>query len=138
VLNAARLGLSPFVGVPVLHYVGFPAQGVDSKGFRLRSQRPVRIEYRDPATSDLLAVDDNGNGNFSDDGDFFPPEANHQNQVSAPRVYLEEGKHTGAMEVWIYPRSGHSWGQETVVFVELHDPVRGWEEYARNVLQDAP
>ncbi len=77
-------------------------------------------------------------GDFSDEGDFFPPEANQKNQVSAPRVYLEGGKHSGAMEVWIYPRSGHSWGQETIVFGELYDPERGWEEYGRNVRQDAP
>lgn len=138
VLNAARLGLSPFVGIPLLHQVGFSPTDGNSKGFRLRSKIPVRIEYREPSSQQIIAVDNNGNGDFTDEGDLFPSPNLPEKQPLAPRVQVEDGTRVGSIEVWIFPRTGHRWGKETLLYVELYDALNGWEEYARNVIQDAP
>jgi len=135
VLNAARLGLSPFVGVPVLHSVGFADSQSPSQGFRLRSPEPLRIEYRDPRSGTLLAVDDNGNGDFGDAGDFFPTVAGQESQVNAPKIRPLEGMRVGSVEVWIYLRDGNDIQENLSISVELHRGTQGWEEYARNVIQ---
>jgi len=135
VLDAARLELSPFVGVPVLHHVGFPDDGAAPKALRLRSAVPVRIEYRDPKTDDLIAVDANGNGIFTDEGDVFPPSAQDDGAPAGPRVGPVAGTRTGSLEIWIYPHPDHPWKKKLEIPVELWNPESGWTEFATDVVE---
>lgn len=67
ILDASALQTNPFRSVSLFHEVAIPT-GLASVPFRLRSPIPLRFEYYD-STGNLLAVDANGNGDFTETGD---------------------------------------------------------------------
>lgn len=71
VLDASGLRSNPFRHVTLFHELSRRAEVLGSAvPFRLKSPRPLRIEYYEPRSGNLLAVDANGNGNFTEAGDF--------------------------------------------------------------------
>lgn len=59
--------------------------------FRVVARIPLRVEYRDAGTHGLLALDANGNGDFTDAGDFYPPDAATRGFPRAAIVRPPEG-----------------------------------------------
>ncbi len=69
VLDAGVLQANPFHSITFTHQLAAPADGAPGIAFRLRSPEPLRIEYYDSSSGHLLAIDANGNGDFTDEGD---------------------------------------------------------------------
>jgi hypothetical protein len=71
VLDASGLRSNPFRHVTLFHELSRSAGLVEPVvPFRLKSPRLLRIEYYEPGSGHLLAVDANGNGDFTEAGDF--------------------------------------------------------------------
>ena len=69
VLDAGVLEANPFHSITFTHQLAVPADGASGIAFRLLCPMPLRVEYDDSSSGQLLAIDANGNGNFSDEGD---------------------------------------------------------------------
>jgi hypothetical protein len=69
VLDASWVEANPFRSVSLFHELAVPMGGVLGIPFRLRSPVALRFEYLDTITHELVAVDANGNGDFSEAGD---------------------------------------------------------------------
>lgn len=103
ILEAAEIKPNPFVGVPVEHSIFFSETNDQLYlPIRIRSKKVLRIEYRDPDTGSVIAVDDNGNGNFLESGDFWIQNQVAQ-EVAAPHVFREENTQLASIEIWYYP-----------------------------------
>ena len=68
-LDAGTLEANPFHSITFTHQLAVPDDGAPGVAFRLRSPAPLRIEYYDSSSGRLLAIDANGNGDFSEEGD---------------------------------------------------------------------
>lgn len=89
VLDASQLKGDPFQSITFAHHVQLPA-GIENAAFRLVSPEPLRVEYYDSRSSQLIAIDANGNGDFSEEGD----------------IHLRGPDGTAA--AWITPETGPS------------------------------
>lgn len=69
VLDASALETNPFRSVALFHELALPVHEPEGVPFRLVSPVPLRFEYYDPRSNSLVAVDANGNGDFSEPGD---------------------------------------------------------------------
>lgn len=69
VLDASCLEANPFRSVSLFHELAVPIGEAIGIPFRLRSTVPLRFEYFDAASHQLLAIDANGNGDFTEAGD---------------------------------------------------------------------
>lgn len=69
ILDASSLQADPFRFVSLFHELAAPIGEDQGIPFRLRSPVPLRMEYYDAKTQQLLAIDANGNGDFSEIGD---------------------------------------------------------------------
>lgn len=104
VIDAAEIRPNSFVGVPVEHTVYFPDSFMQSGvPIRIRSQQAFRIEYRDPDSGAVLAVDNNGNGDFSERGDFWKQGIHSDMSVAAPMILRTGNQHFASVEVWYFP-----------------------------------
>lgn len=130
VLDSADLSATPFIGVPIIHHVGFPKGNSQARSIRLKGPTPLRVEYRDPATGDLLAVDANGNGSFDEEGEF----ALSTTDQTAPEVTPQEDSRIGTVEIWLYPIPDHPWEKDMALQIELHDGTK-WAEFATDLLK---
>lgn len=72
VLDASLLGTNPFRSITLYHQVALP-KGHQEAFCRLVAPQPMRLEYYDAESSRLLAIDANGNGDFTEVGDFLRP-----------------------------------------------------------------
>lgn len=68
ILDASRIKGDPFRSITFHHHVQLPV-GMASAAFRIVSPEPLRVEYYDNRSSHLIAIDANGNGDFSEEGD---------------------------------------------------------------------
>jgi tetratricopeptide (TPR) repeat protein len=104
VIDAAEISPNPYIGVPVEHTIYFPPELQQLQlPIRIRASQPFRIEYRDPTTGGTIAVDNNGNGDFNEAGDFWKPNRGAHSEVNAPRVTRIEHLPYGSIEVWYFP-----------------------------------
>lgn len=69
VLDASALEAGPFRFATLHHELAVPLGEDLGVPFRLRSPTPLRFEYYDSRTNQLLAIDANGNGDFTEAGD---------------------------------------------------------------------
>jgi tetratricopeptide (TPR) repeat protein len=70
VLDASGLEANPFRSVSLFHELAVPVGEVAGIPFRLRSPKPLRLEYYDASSQELLGIDANGNGDFTEAGDY--------------------------------------------------------------------
>jgi tetratricopeptide (TPR) repeat protein len=71
VLDASMLESNPFRSVSLFHELAIPPGETIGIPFRLRSPIPLRFEYVDATTHELIAIDANGNGDFNETGDLY-------------------------------------------------------------------
>jgi tetratricopeptide (TPR) repeat protein len=129
VLEAAQVGFNPFIGLPVQHSVHIPEAGETPVAFRVRASSPLRIEYLDSTTGRLLAVDNNGNGDFTESGDFWTPVRGEKPGISSPALTAGKETSTATIEVWYFPNETTGGDREIELSVELHQPA-GWQQQA--------
>jgi len=73
VLDTSELETSPFRAISLFHELFLPIGEVAGLPIRMHSPVPLRLEYYDATTGELLAIDANGNGNFTEPGDAYTP-----------------------------------------------------------------
>lgn len=71
ILDASMLETNPFRSVSLFHELAIPPGETLGIPFRLRSPVPLRFEYLDATSHELIAVDANGNGDFNETGDLY-------------------------------------------------------------------
>ncbi len=103
VLDASHIETNPFRSISLFHEFAVPLGEITGIPFRLKSPVPLRFEYYDPATQELLAIDANGNGDFTETGDF------HTRSPSGVACAIAPVKSTAAtvtVEIRIFAPSG--------------------------------
>ncbi|MBT7959371.1 MAG: tetratricopeptide repeat protein [Akkermansiaceae bacterium] len=135
VLDSAQCTPTPFIGVPVLHHIHFPETAENPVGFRMRSKIPLRLEYRKAGTGKLLAVDDNGNGIFTDGGDFISPQKPNITNQDFPVISPEKNMQFAEIEIWIFTKLDTNLDKDVQLPLEIHHTGKGWTEYARDVIR---
>ena len=103
VLDASRLEANPFRSVALYHELALPAGEAIGIPFRLRSPLPLRFEYYDSDTQALLAVDANGNGDFTETGDLH---RRGPNDIAAAILAIPPTGGRLAVEVRIFAADG--------------------------------
>jgi tetratricopeptide (TPR) repeat protein len=139
VMEAASISASPYHPVPILHTVRVPAS-MEADGevaFRVVSPTPLRMEYREAATGQLIAVDENGNGVFTEPGDLYPANAIPQGLPAAAILSVPKGRQVVPVEVWISGSGATPLSAKPLnLSVELFDGAR-WSGAATDVIEGA-
>lgn len=135
VLDASALQASPFRYVTLFHQLSIPGGGDGAMPFRLRSPQPLRLEYYDPATRQLLAVDANGNGDFTEIGDLY---VRMSSGASGAMVPVPRDGNASTVEVLLFATNGSAVpfaGADGIV-IEAEVFLNGaWTKQAENVLR---
>lgn len=104
VLDASLLEANPFRSVSLFHEIAVPEDEFEAVPFRLRSPAmALRFEYYDSGSGELLAIDANGNGKFSEAGDLHLHDAYG---VAAALLPVKPGRDALGVEVRIFAPSG--------------------------------
>ncbi|OYV07416.1 MAG: hypothetical protein CFE26_01120 [Verrucomicrobiales bacterium VVV1] len=103
VLDASGLAANPFRSVSLFHELSAPIGEASGIPFRLRSPSALRLEYYDPRSQELLAIDANGNGDFTEAGDYH---ARSHSGVSAAVVPVSAVSKAVTVEVRIFAPGG--------------------------------
>lgn len=104
VLDASSLEAGPFRSVALFHELAVPAGESGGLAFRLRSPQPLRVEYYDSRSKGLVAIDANGNGDFTEPGDLH---VRGPSGVAAAILPLPPGKGGLTVEVHLFAVDGH-------------------------------
>jgi len=103
VLDASGLGANPFKSVAIRHQLSVPIGESVGVPLRLRSPAELRFEYYD-GSGRLVGVDANGNGDFTETGDFhsggpeggrsavFPASPGASQLTASVLVFAPDGK----------------------------------------------
>ena len=103
VMDASGLEANPFKFVAIRHELSIPAGGTAGIPFRLRSPVGLRFEYYDESGR-LVGVDANGNGDFTESGDYhtggapgewsavFPPSPGKGRLTATVLAFAPDGK----------------------------------------------
>jgi tetratricopeptide (TPR) repeat protein len=137
VMEAASISASPYHPVPILHTVRLAASLETDRevAFRVVSPSPLRIEYRDSSTGQLIAADENGNGVFTEVGDLYPADAVPKGLPAAAILSVPKGQKTAPVEVWISGAGGRPSPDKPLdLSVELYDGTR-WSGAATDVVE---
>lgn len=134
VLDASGLEGNPFRSIPLFHEIAVPPGEDLAVPFRLRSPLPLRFEYYDPNSGSLLAIDANGNGDFSDEGDFHL--SGIPGLMAAMLPVRDAGK-TISVEVNISPAPGHAPPTADAPLILEVEVFRdgGWVKEAENIMR---
>jgi hypothetical protein len=103
VMDASRLEANPFRSVSLFHELAVPVGETAGVSFRLRSSVPLRFEYYDPESGQLLGIDANGNGDFTEAGDLY---FGGSTGVAAAWVPVAALEAAAAVEVRIFSTEG--------------------------------
>lgn len=103
VLDASRLEAGPFRSVALFHELAVPAGENTGIAFRLRSPQPLRVEYYDSRSKGLVAIDANGNGDFTEPGDLH---VRGPSGVAAAILPVPPGEDRLTVEVHLFAADG--------------------------------
>jgi hypothetical protein len=134
VLDASSLEAGPFRSVPLFHELAVPAGETGGIPFRLRSPVPLRFEYYESRSQQLLAIDANGNGDFTEAGDLH---VRGPSAVAAAILPVPPGDKNLTVEVHIFAPDGNPLTPEAATLVLKAEVYRGgkWVMEAENTLR---
>jgi hypothetical protein len=134
VLDASCLEANPFRYVPLFHELAVPLGEDTGIPFRLRSPEPLRFEYYDAGSQQLLAIDANGNGDFTETGDLH---VRGQNGIAAAFVPVKPDSKTLTVEVHIFAPDGNELlpGSSTLLLEAEVYRNGAWAKEAENTLK---
>lgn len=133
VLDASHLEANPFRSIPLFHELAVPVEETVGIAFRLRSPVPLRFEYLDARSHELVAIDANGNGDFNDSGDFH---IRGSDGVTAA-IFPTAGTKSVTAEVRIFSPDGNPLlvtGGTLVLEAEVYRNGR-WTKEAEDILR---
>ncbi|MEM6820460.1 MAG: hypothetical protein AAF558_00780 [Verrucomicrobiota bacterium] len=132
VVNANLLTPNPFYGLPVFHEFYYRGDGAQVQNFRMKSNRPCRLEYYNERDGEIIAVDANGNGIFNEPGDIIYQDSDFD---QFPDLTLSEENPVAAIEVLFFQApSEESIKEDIILSVELSNDA-GWTKSAENIIQ---
>jgi hypothetical protein len=133
VLDASLLETSPFRSISLFHELALPPGAEPGIPFRLRSPVPLRFEYYAAANQDLLAVDADGNGDFSDRGDFH---GRGPSGIACAHVPARPDRGSTTVEIRIFAPTGEPLAITPALLLES-EIYRGgeWVKEAESVLR---
>jgi tetratricopeptide (TPR) repeat protein len=134
VLDASVLEANPFRSVTLFHELAVPDGEFAAIPFRLRSPVALRLEYYDSSSHELIAIDANGNGDFTEAGDLH---SRSTDGVAAALLPLPIGKEIPGIEVRISATSGEALplvSPSLILTSEVHRDGK-WTAEAENVLR---
>jgi len=102
-LDAASIEANPFRSIALYHELSVPLGEATGIPFRLRSPVPLRFEYLDSNTGEIIAVDANGNGDFTEAGDIYIATTNGASSAVYPVI---PGKNVLTAEIRIFAPDG--------------------------------
>lgn len=134
VLDASSLEAGPFRSVALFHELAVPAGESTGIAFRLRSPQPLRVEYYDSRSKGLVAIDANGNGDFTEPGDLH---VRGPSGVAAAILPVPPGKGGLTVEVHLFAADGHPLPPGSPALVLKAEVHRGgkWVMEAENTLR---
>lgn len=134
VLDASSLEAGPFRSVALFHELAVPAGESEGIAFRLRSPQPLRVEYYDSRSKGLVAIDANGNGDFTEPGDLH---VRGPSGVAAAILPVPPGKAGLTVEVHLFAADGHPLPPGSPALVLKAEVHRGgkWVMEAENTLR---
>lgn len=117
--DASSLSSNPFQSIALYHQVAILPQSPAFLPCRIRCSVPLRLEYYDAGSQVLLAIDANGNGNLTDEGDLHLVS---KDGLAAAMLPLPAGmKHT-TLKVKVYSIDGKApnpSGEEILLTTEV-------------------
>jgi hypothetical protein len=134
VLDASSLEAGPFRSVALFHELAVPAGETEGIAFRLRSPQPLRVEYYDSRSKELVAIDANGNGDFTEPGDLH---VRGPSGITAAILPVRPGKGGLTVEVHLFAVDGHPLPPGSPALVLEAEVHRGgkWVMEAENTLR---
>ena len=134
VLDASALEANPFRFATLHHELSVPLGEDLGVAFRLRSPVPLRFEYYDALSQQLLAIDANGNGDFTETGDLH---LRSSDGIAAAIVPVSPGSSQVAVEIHIFTTEGVpliTTGSTLVMKAETYQNG-GWIHQAEDTLR---
>lgn len=119
ILDASFLTSNPFRSLSLFHEVAILPQSGAFEACRIKSSVPLRLEYYENSSQKLLAVDANGNGDFSEEGDMHL--VNKAGQAAA-MLPLPAGLKQTSLEVKLFSIDGKApnpSGEEITLTTEI-------------------
>lgn len=134
VLDASSLEANPFRYVPLFHELAVPLGEDTAIPFRLRSPVPLRFEYYEAGRQQLLAIDANGNGDFTDTGDLH---VRGPGGIAAAFVPVKPDSKTLTVEVHIFAPDGNELlpGNSTILLEAEVYRNGAWTREAQDTLK---
>ena len=134
VLDASSLEANPFRYVSLFHELAVPAGEDLGIPFRLRSPVPLRIEYYDSSSQHLLAIDANGNGDFTEPGDLH---VRGPSGVAAAIVPVTPAAGNLTVEVHVFTVDGQALPSEPSSLLLVAEVYRdgAWVKEAEDILK---
>lgn len=103
VMDASLLTSDPFRSLSLFHEIAIHPTSADAIPCRIVASQSLRIEYYDCRSQKLLAVDANGNGNFTEEGDLHFAS---KYGFGAAMIPLPVGAKQTTLEVKVYSADG--------------------------------
>lgn len=134
VLDASFLTSNPFRSLSLYHEIAILPQSGAFVPCRIKSSMPLRLEYYESSSQKILAVDANGNGDFSDEGDMHLV---NKDGLAAAMLPLPSGLKQTILEVKLFSIDGKApnpSGEEITLTTEVFRD-KTWVTESVNKLQ---
>lgn len=134
IMDASSLQANPFRATSLFHELATHDTSPHGIHFRMRSPVPLRFEYYESSGDRLLAIDANGNGDFTDTGDLY---LSAPGGIAAALIPIDPLLDTLGIEVRIYSTAGESpiqFGPELKLEAEVYRNG-AWILEAENILK---
>lgn len=133
VLDASLLESNPFRSISLFHELAVPPGETVGIPLRLRSPVLLRLEYYDPTDQRLLAVDANGNGDFTDSGDYH---SGSPTATACAVVPIHDASAQLAVEIRIFSITGEPLAITPTMVLETEIYRNGgWVKEAESILK---
>lgn len=133
VLDASLIEANPFRSISLFHELAVPVGETVGIPFRMRSPVPLRLEYYDPTTGEILAIDADGNGDFTNTGDLHSKAASG---IACALVPVKSPTATLTVEVRIFAPGGAPLAITPAIVLESEVHRNGaWTKEAESTLK---
>jgi tetratricopeptide (TPR) repeat protein len=134
ILDASFLSSNPFHSLSLYHEIEITKQLATCSPCRIKCSVPLRLEYYDSKSKDLLAIDANGNGDFTEEGDLYIV---NQEGLAACMLPLRPGEKQSSLQVMVFSTSGEApnpSGREITLTTQVFYK-NNWATEAENILK---
>jgi tetratricopeptide (TPR) repeat protein len=131
IVDASLAAENPFHAVPFYHEIYFRGTASELRNFRVKTSEPCRVEFLDPATDKLLAIDATGDGSFDGAGDVLYMDRDGDR---FPDFAVSESNDAASLELLVYPASQGERRQRQIEIRLFVEENSDWTEQAIDTL----